>query len=109
MMPTTDPAASWPNYREGDFVIRDYVFASGESLPELRLHYRTIGVARRDAGGKIINVTSGFGLRAGRNNFIYTSAKAGLPMVSPCKSRLHRRCPLVVRAKTLVPSFETPG
>jgi len=29
-------------------------------------------------GGKIINVTSGFGLRAGRNNFIYTSAKAGL-------------------------------
>jgi len=29
-------------------------------------------------GGKIINVTSGFGLRAARNNFIYTSAKAGL-------------------------------
>lgn len=28
--------------------------------------------------GKIINVTSGFGLRAGRNNFMYTSAKAGL-------------------------------
>jgi NAD(P)-dependent dehydrogenase (short-subunit alcohol dehydrogenase family) len=28
--------------------------------------------------GKIINVTSGFGLRAGRDNFIYTSAKAGL-------------------------------
>lgn len=29
-------------------------------------------------GGKIINVTSGFGFRAGRDNFIYTSAKAGL-------------------------------
>ncbi len=29
-------------------------------------------------GGKIINVTSGFGLRAGRDNFMYTSAKAGL-------------------------------
>jgi NAD(P)-dependent dehydrogenase (short-subunit alcohol dehydrogenase family) len=28
--------------------------------------------------GKIINVTSGFGLRAGRNNFMYTSAKAGM-------------------------------
>jgi NAD(P)-dependent dehydrogenase (short-subunit alcohol dehydrogenase family) len=28
--------------------------------------------------GKIINVTSGFGLRSARNNFIYTSAKAGL-------------------------------
>ena len=29
-------------------------------------------------GGKIINVTSGFGLRAGKNNYMYTSAKAGL-------------------------------
>jgi 7-alpha-hydroxysteroid dehydrogenase len=28
--------------------------------------------------GKVINVTSGFGLRAGRDNFMYTSAKAGL-------------------------------
>ena len=28
--------------------------------------------------GKIINLTSGFGLRAGNNNFMYTSAKAGL-------------------------------
>ncbi|MEK7247393.1 MAG: SDR family oxidoreductase [Chloroflexota bacterium] len=31
-----------------------------------------------EGAGKIINVTSGFGLRAGRNNFMYTSAKAGL-------------------------------
>ncbi len=54
-MPTTDPAASWPNYREGDFVIKNYVFASGETLPELGLHYRTMGIARRDAAGKIIN------------------------------------------------------
>jgi homoserine O-acetyltransferase len=28
---------------EGDFVLRDFHFASGETLPELRLHYRTIG------------------------------------------------------------------
>ncbi len=31
-----------------------------------------------EGGGKIINVTSGFGFRAARDNFIYTSAKAGL-------------------------------
>src|SRR6202790_2530465 len=54
-MPTTDPATVWPNYREADFVIRDYTFTSGESLAELRLHYRTMGVARRDAAGKIVN------------------------------------------------------
>ena len=28
---------------EGDFLIRDFRFASGETLPELRIHYRTIG------------------------------------------------------------------
>src|SRR5438105_974335 len=28
---------------EGDHVIRDFKFASGETLPELRIHYRTLG------------------------------------------------------------------
>jgi len=28
---------------EGDFVLRNFRFASGETLPELRLHYRTLG------------------------------------------------------------------
>ncbi|HVC54790.1 MAG TPA: alpha/beta fold hydrolase [Stellaceae bacterium] len=54
-MPTNDPATRWPNYQETDFVIKDYRFASGEVLPELRLHYRTMGEARRNAAGKIVN------------------------------------------------------
>jgi homoserine O-acetyltransferase/O-succinyltransferase len=54
-MPTTDPATRWPNYQEADFVIKNCVFASGESLPELKLHYRTMGVPQRDAAGKIVN------------------------------------------------------
>jgi homoserine O-acetyltransferase len=53
-MPDT-AGAKWPNYREDDFILRDYRFASGEVLPELKLHYRTMGVPRRDAGGKIVN------------------------------------------------------
>jgi hypothetical protein len=52
---TTDPAARWPNYREADCIIQDYRFASGEVLPELRLHYRTMGVPKRDMAGKIVN------------------------------------------------------
>lgn len=32
----------------------------------------------RQGGGKIINVTSGLGVRAGRNNIMYSTAKAGL-------------------------------
>ena len=30
----------WLNYQEGDFVIRNYVFRTGETLPELKFHYR---------------------------------------------------------------------
>jgi homoserine O-acetyltransferase len=41
--------------REGEYVVRDFRFASGETLPELRLHYRTLGTARRDARGVVRN------------------------------------------------------
>ena len=54
-MTTDDPAARWLHYREDDFILRDFVFTSGEVLPALRLHYRTIGVPRRDASGMIVN------------------------------------------------------
>jgi hypothetical protein len=29
---------SWLNQREGDFIIKDFAFASGETLGELKLH-----------------------------------------------------------------------
>ena len=47
--------ATWPKYREGDFRIRNYVFRSGETPPELKLHYRTLGTAKRNTAGKIVN------------------------------------------------------
>src|SRR5256885_12090229 len=39
----------------GSFVIHNFRFASGEVLPELRLHYRTLGQPRRDAAGRVSN------------------------------------------------------
>jgi homoserine O-acetyltransferase len=39
----TGAAAEMPPATEGDFVLRDFRFASGESLPELKLHYATMG------------------------------------------------------------------
>jgi homoserine O-acetyltransferase len=47
--------ASWPNYREDDFIVTDYKFTSGETLPQLNLHYRTLGSAQRNAAGEIVN------------------------------------------------------
>ena len=40
-------AADYPAPTEGDYTIRDFKFASGETLPELRLHYRTLSGHRR--------------------------------------------------------------
>jgi len=48
-------AAEQPVPVEGDFIARDFRFASGEVLPELRLHYRTLGQPRRDASGRVSN------------------------------------------------------
>src|ERR1043166_3654303 len=49
------PAADSPSPTEGDFTIRDFKFASGETLPELRIHYRTLGKIEKDAQGKTTN------------------------------------------------------
>jgi homoserine O-acetyltransferase len=48
-------AADYPAPTESDFTIRDFKFQSGETLPELRLHYRTLGKPERNAQGKTTN------------------------------------------------------
>jgi len=50
-----DSAAPAPKPVEGDYVIPNFHFASGEALPELRLHFTTIGKARRDEHGRVVN------------------------------------------------------
>jgi homoserine O-acetyltransferase len=47
-------APSWP-VKEGDFAIRDFHFRSGETVPELRIHYRTLGTPKYDARHRITN------------------------------------------------------
>ena len=48
-------AADYPAPTESDFTIRDFKFQSGETLPELRIHYRTLGKPEKDAEGKTTN------------------------------------------------------
>ncbi|NNM76686.1 alpha/beta fold hydrolase [Sphingomonas sp. ID1715] len=52
--PQTPPSPAWPT-READLTLRDFRFASGESLPELRLHYATLGTPHRNKAGEIDN------------------------------------------------------
>ena len=48
-------AADYPAPVPGDFVLRDFHFRAGETLPELRIHYRTLGRPERDARGVVRN------------------------------------------------------
>jgi homoserine O-acetyltransferase len=47
-------AKSWPA-REGDTILRNFRFRSGASLPELRIHYTTLGQPHRNSKGEIDN------------------------------------------------------
>ncbi len=47
--------AEGPMAVSGEWVVRDFRFASGETLPELKLHYRTLGTPRHDERGIVRN------------------------------------------------------
>lgn len=46
---------AYPAPTEGDFTVNEFRFRSGESLPQLRIHYRTLGKPRSDAHGVVRN------------------------------------------------------
>src|SRR5438067_1078778 len=48
-------AADPPAPVEGDYIVTDFQFTTGESIPELRLHYTSIGTPVKDASGKVTN------------------------------------------------------
>ncbi len=52
-------AAAQPDYagqlKEGDVVLRDFRFRSGERMTGLRIHYSTLGTPRRDPKGAVTN------------------------------------------------------
>jgi homoserine O-acetyltransferase len=47
--------ADYPTPIEGDCVIQNFQFESGETLPQLRLHYTTIGTPKKDDSGVVRN------------------------------------------------------
>jgi len=69
-----------------DFLINDFRFASGELLPELRLHYATLGTPRRDATGQVTNAvlmlhpTGGSGAKYLEKDFVKTLYSEGQPL-----------------------------
>lgn len=79
-------AAPLQAQREGDWVVRDFRFDSGELLPELRLHYTLLGQPARDPGGRttnavlIIHGTGGTGQQFLRPSFAGELFGPGQPL-----------------------------
>src|SRR5258708_17903149 len=48
-------AADYATPQSAEFILRDFHFNSGETLPELRMHYRTFGAPQRDEKGVVRN------------------------------------------------------
>jgi homoserine O-acetyltransferase len=48
-------SAHWPT-QDGVFTLTNFQFGSGETLPQLRLHYLTLGKLHRDQNGHTDNV-----------------------------------------------------
>ena len=51
------PAATAPTYTgtPGDYTARDFHFGTGETLPQLKLHYLTLGTPHHNAAGHVDN------------------------------------------------------
>src|SRR5882724_1584093 len=79
-------ASDYPATAESDYAIRDFRFTSGETLPELRIHYRTLGKADKDSQGKTTNAvlvmhgTTGSGAQFIRPEFAGELFGGGQPL-----------------------------
>jgi homoserine O-acetyltransferase len=79
-------AAQYPAPTEQDLVLRNFKFTSGELLPELRVHCRTLGKPQRDANGVVRNAvlilhgTTGSGAQFIRPEFAGELFGAGQPL-----------------------------
>ena len=67
--------AAVPEPVSGDYALRDFRFGTGETLPEVKIHYRTLGTPRRNAKGVVENAvlilhgTTGSGKQFFTENF----------------------------------------
>ena len=70
-------AASYPQPVQGDYVIRNFEFAGGVVLPEITLHYFTVGTPTHDASGRVTNSVLLLHGTSGKGSNFLTDAFAG--------------------------------
>lgn len=84
--PAPAPSPAVAGAVEGDALLKDFRFASGERMDVLRLHYTTLGTPQRDAKGEISNAvmilhgTGGSGKQFFQPQFADESFGPGQPL-----------------------------
>jgi len=79
-------AGNWPTPTEGEYAIKDFKFTTGETLPELRIHYRMLGTIHKDKKGHVDNAvlimhgTGGAGTQFLQDRFAGEPFGAGQPL-----------------------------
>ncbi len=72
-------AGGFPEPVSGDFDLRDFRFATGDSLPEVRIYYRTLGKPERDEKGVVRNaVLILHGTGGSGEGFVPRGSKGGI-------------------------------
>lgn len=86
LLPVVVRAADVPAPNESDFILHNFHFTSGETLPELRMHYRTLGKMVKDDKGMtqnavlIMHGTTGSGAQFIRPEFAGELFGPGQPL-----------------------------
>ncbi|HEY6359115.1 MAG TPA: alpha/beta fold hydrolase [Vicinamibacterales bacterium] len=68
-------ADRFPQPTQGDYLIKNFSFRDGESLPEVRMHYRVLGTIKKNGQGQVTNAvlimhgTGGTGRQFSTNSF----------------------------------------
>jgi homoserine O-acetyltransferase len=78
----TSPSRNYPAPVEGTYVISNFHFHSGETLPELKIHYRTIGTLKTNSSGMAQNAVL-IGHGTGGTGTQFLSAQFGNVLFGP--------------------------
>src|SRR5258708_5159144 len=68
--------------KEADFVVKDYRFSDGRTLPEVKLHYRTLGTPAGNNAVLILHGTGGTGKQVVSEQFSTVFGAGELPDAS---------------------------
>lgn len=64
-------AADYPAPRQGDFIAQNFKFHTGEIMPELKLHYATVGEPTGEKADRMYEARINGPFHADANDFVY--------------------------------------